>query len=286
MITPIPPVVPAGRMADNAQPGLPLPDGRRCGWMTASHDPATSRWNLLRPQTEDEARARIGRMRERWERETAAVRSVTREDGDEGAGAPPSTGIGLAVGPPDLHAKYSGRSDILGLAAWIDVGLDRGHAEIAYRVVPASRGTGMAAEAARRLTEWALPDLSGLHRLTLCHAVANEASRPVAGKAGFRLEGAPCATPSCTRTVGTTSTSTRACGATTRTTETNQTAWTTYTTGGTNDHDHHPHTAPPLRLRRPDARRSPDPARRGDVRAGRAPAADRRAVPRVRERAA
>ncbi|WP_328978214.1 GNAT family N-acetyltransferase [Streptomyces canus] len=196
MIAPIPPVVPAGRMADNAQPVLALPGGLKLRpWRTtdagalvaASHDPAISRWNLLPTLTEDEARARIGRMRERWERETAAVWAVAREDGGEGAHVLTSTGIGPA-GPRDEHAKNPGPGDILGLAAWINVDLDRGHAEIAYWVLPAGRGTGIAVEAARRLTDWALHDL-GLHRLTLCHAVANEASCRVAEKAGFRLEG-------------------------------------------------------------------------------------------------
>ncbi|WP_436844273.1 GNAT family N-acetyltransferase [Streptomyces canus] len=184
-------------MADNAQPVLPLPGGLELRpWRTtdagalvaASHDPAISRWNLLPPLAEDEARARIGRMRERWERETAAVWAVAREDGDEGAGVLTSTGICLAAGPRDEHAENPVPGDILGLAAWIDVDLDRGHAEIAYWVLPAGRGTGIAVEAARRLTDWALHDL-GLHRLTLCHAVANGASCRVAEKAGFRLEG-------------------------------------------------------------------------------------------------
>ncbi|MFF7641320.1 GNAT family N-acetyltransferase [Streptomyces canus] len=184
-------------MADNAQPVLPLPGGLQLRpWrpadagalVAASHDPAISRWNLLPTLTEDEARARIGRMRERWERETAAVWAVVREDGDEGASVLTSTGTGIAAGPRDEHGENPGRGDVLGLAAWIDVDLDRGHAEIAYWVPPAGRGTGIAVEAARRLTDWALHDL-GLHRLTLCHAVANEASCRVAQKAGFRLEG-------------------------------------------------------------------------------------------------
>ncbi|MFI8072531.1 GNAT family N-acetyltransferase [Streptomyces sp. NPDC086033] len=197
MIAPIPPVVPAGRMADNAQPVLALPGGLELRpWrmtdagalVAASHDPAISRWNLLPTLTEDEARARIGRMRERWERETAAVWAVARENAGQGAGVPTSTGIGPAAGPRDEHAQNPRPGDILGLAAWIDVDLDRGHAEIAYWVLPAGRGIGIAVEATRRLTDWALHDL-GLHRLTLCHAVANESSCRVAEKAGFPLEG-------------------------------------------------------------------------------------------------
>jgi len=172
MTDPIPPVVAVGRMSDNTQPTLDLPDGLHLRpWhptdapalTTASHDPAISQWNLLPPLTEDEARTRIGRMRERWRAETGAVWAVARTGGD----AP---------------------GDILGLAAWIGVDLQRGHAEIAYWVLPAGRGGGIAVEAVRRLTRWALDDL-GLHRLTLCHAVANQASCRVAEKAGFRLEG-------------------------------------------------------------------------------------------------
>ncbi|WP_437100600.1 GNAT family N-acetyltransferase [Streptomyces kronopolitis] len=53
---------------------------------------------------------------------------------------------------------------------------------------PAARGAGVAVEATRCLSRWALNDL-GLHRLRLCHSVANPASRRVADRAGFTLEG-------------------------------------------------------------------------------------------------
>lgn len=172
MIAPIPPVVPVGCMADNAQPVLDLP-GNGSGlelrsWRTAdagalvaaSHDPAISQWNLLPAISEDEARARIERMHERWTTETGAVWAIARP----------------------------GREEVLGLAALIGIDLHRGNAEIGYWVLPAGRGGGIAVEAARRLTRWALDDL-GLHRLTLCHSVANPASCRVAEKAGFRLEG-------------------------------------------------------------------------------------------------
>lgn len=180
MIAPIPPVVPAGRMADNAQPVLDLPgngngNGSDTGdglelrpWRTtdagalvaASHDPAISQWNLLPAVSEDEAHARIERMHERWTTERGAVWAIARPGG----------------------------GDVLGLAALIGIDLHRGNAEIGYWVLPAGRGAGIAVEAARRLTRWALDDL-GLHRLTLCHSVANMASCRVAEKAGFRLEG-------------------------------------------------------------------------------------------------
>jgi RimJ/RimL family protein N-acetyltransferase len=55
-------------------------------------------------------------------------------------------------------------------------------------VLPAARGTGVAARAVGALVGWALGDV-GLHRLELVHAVANTASCRVAGKAGYALEG-------------------------------------------------------------------------------------------------
>ena len=167
---PLPPVVPAGRLSDNTQPVLDLPGAglELRPWrladadalVAASHDPAIGHWNLLPAVSEDGARARIERMHERWTTETGAVWAVARRDGAE----------------------------VLGLAAWIGVDLQRGNAEIAYWLLPAGRGAGIAVEAARRLTRWALDDL-GLHRLTLCHSVANQASCRVAQKAGFQLEG-------------------------------------------------------------------------------------------------
>ncbi|MET8297579.1 GNAT family protein [Streptomyces sp. NPDC005180] len=43
-------------------------------------------------------------------------------------------------------------------------------------------------EATKRISRWAFEDL-GLHRLRLCHAVANSASCRVAEKAGYSIEG-------------------------------------------------------------------------------------------------
>jgi hypothetical protein len=117
VIAPTPPVLPADRMADNTRLVLSLPGGLELRpWSTtdagalvaASHDPAISRWNLLPTPTEDKARARIGRMRERWERETAAVWAVARGNTDQGAGVLTSTGIGPTAGPRDEHAHGRG----------------------------------------------------------------------------------------------------------------------------------------------------------------------------------
>ncbi|GCB45979.1 hypothetical protein SNL152K_3275 [Streptomyces sp. NL15-2K] len=156
-------------MSENAQPVLGLPDGLELRpWratdadalVAASHDPDISRWNLLPAQSPAEARTRIARMHTRWTAETAAIWAIARPAGGE----------------------------VVGLIGCNDIDLGGGSAELVYWVLPAGRGAGVAVEATRRLTRWALDDL-GLHRLRLCHSVANPASCRVAEKAGFALEG-------------------------------------------------------------------------------------------------
>jgi RimJ/RimL family protein N-acetyltransferase len=168
--TPIPAVVPAGRMAHAEQPLLPLsrefelelrpwrPDDADA-LVAAGQDPAIRQWNLLTVASPEDARRRIERMHERWRAETGAVWAIARPEG------------GTA----------------LGLIGWNDIDLAGGSAEIVYWVLPPARGGGVVVEATRRLSRWALDDL-GLHRLRLCHAVANTASCRVAEKAGFALE--------------------------------------------------------------------------------------------------
>ncbi|MFD7530834.1 GNAT family N-acetyltransferase [Streptomyces sp. NPDC059849] len=73
-----------------------------------------------------------------------------------------------------------------GLIGLNGIDLAGGSAEIIYWLLPAARGGGV--EAVRRVGRWALEDL-GLHRLRLCHSVANPASCRVALKAGYAFEG-------------------------------------------------------------------------------------------------
>ena len=68
------------------------------------------------------------------------------------------------------------------------VNLEFGYGQITYWVVPASRHRGVAVEAAREVSRWAI-DVLGLHRLEIRHSVANALSCRVAEKAGFSLEG-------------------------------------------------------------------------------------------------
>ncbi len=63
-------------------------------------------------------------------------------------------------------------------------------AVIAYWVSPAARGLRVAARALDAAARWSFAkDGLGLHRLSLDHALVNEASCRVATRAGFQLEG-------------------------------------------------------------------------------------------------
>ncbi|UKY54723.1 GNAT family N-acetyltransferase [Streptomyces inhibens] len=167
--SPISPVVPAGQMDRNPQPVLNLPSGLELRpWhlsdadvlVAASQDPAIRQWNLLLVESLGDARKRIERMHGRWQAELSALWAIARPGGGEA----------------------------MGLIGWGDIDLKDGSAEIVYWILPAARGGGVVVEAVKRVSQWALEDV-GLHRLRLCHSVANPASCRVAAKAGYSLEG-------------------------------------------------------------------------------------------------
>jgi RimJ/RimL family protein N-acetyltransferase len=167
----IDPVVPAGRLCGQPQPLLTLPSGHLLRpWradldapalLTAGQDPAIRHWNLFGVDSLDDARRRIQRMHERWQREQAAIWAI--------------------AGPGD-------DAPAVGLIGWRELDLAGGSAEIVYWLLPEARGGGVAVAAVRRLSQWALDEL-GLHRLVLCHSRANPASCRVAVKAGYAVEG-------------------------------------------------------------------------------------------------
>lgn len=167
--TPIPPVVPPGRMAALAQPSYDLPCGLRLRpWepydapalVAAYADPGIRHWNRPDPLTEERAVTRIARWRERWHAERSAVWALAPADG------------GCAVG-------------LIGLA---DLDLPGGSGEFMYWLLPAGRGAGATTEGLSVLTPWAFGEL-GLHRLRITHSVANPASCRVALTSGYPLEG-------------------------------------------------------------------------------------------------
>jgi RimJ/RimL family protein N-acetyltransferase len=78
--------------------------------------------------------------------------------------------------------------DFLGFAAIVRLDLDAAQGEIGYMLSRAARGRGAAAHAVRLLTDWGFAGL-GLERLELRIDHANDASKRVAERAGYRLEG-------------------------------------------------------------------------------------------------
>ncbi|MEU3505353.1 GNAT family N-acetyltransferase [Streptomyces hundungensis] len=169
MITPIPPVVSAGRMARQQQPSFVLPGGRELRpWresdadvlVASALDPDIVRWNRVEQLSLEAARAKIAHWGQRWTEEQAAIWAISRRADDRAVGL-----IGLA-----------------------DFDLRGGSAEILYWLLPAGRGGGAALDATLRVSRWALDEL-GLHRIRITHSVSNPASCRVARRAGFALEG-------------------------------------------------------------------------------------------------
>ncbi|MGC4748613.1 GNAT family N-acetyltransferase [Micromonospora sp. DT201] len=122
-------------------------------------DPAIAQWN---PQgggpIDDEVALLWVRRRADWSAGSHASMAVT------------SAADGKLLGSVSLHRIHD--SD----------------ASIGYWTLPAARGRGVAVRAVVRLTDWAFTDLR-LHRVELCHAVANPASCVVADRAGYPAEG-------------------------------------------------------------------------------------------------
>jgi RimJ/RimL family protein N-acetyltransferase len=60
--------------------------------------------------------------------------------------------------------------------------------EVGFLMAPRARGQGYATAAVREITRWGFDEL-GLHRVQWRAEVGNEASRRVAQKAGYEMEG-------------------------------------------------------------------------------------------------
>ena len=76
----------------------------------------------------------------------------------------------------------------LGFAAAVRIEAEARTAELGYIVAAPARGRGVASEALRELSAWAFRELDAL-RLELLIGVDNAASRRVAERAGYVLEG-------------------------------------------------------------------------------------------------
>lgn len=78
--------------------------------------------------------------------------------------------------------------EFLGLALAPRIERETRTAELGHIVAPSARGRGVATRALRLLTEWAFAELGAL-RLELLVGVENHASKRVAERNGYRLEG-------------------------------------------------------------------------------------------------
>lgn len=161
----IAPVIPAGRLRDQAQPELrrdgivlrPWGPDDVAALVEAYRDQAIQRWHV-RSMSEDEARRWVTERSQRWAAES---------------------GIDWAVAEGD---------EVVARVGFKALDLAEGRAEAAYWVLPSARGRGIAVRALRTATDWMFRH-AGFHRLVLEHAIDNEVSCRVALSAGYRLEG-------------------------------------------------------------------------------------------------
>ncbi|MFF2519675.1 GNAT family N-acetyltransferase [Streptomyces sp. NPDC058086] len=163
-----PPAIPSGFLADSPQPALPATGGLLLrpwepadapAFLSAYQDHKIHRWHTRRPATETQVREWFDAYRQDWEREKGGHWAITRDDGQ-----------------------------VLGRIALRGLDFDDGIAGVAYWVLPAARGAGVASRALTALTAWALDEI-GFHRLQLDHSTRNHASCRVATKSGYLLEG-------------------------------------------------------------------------------------------------
>jgi RimJ/RimL family protein N-acetyltransferase len=84
--------------------------------------------------------------------------------------------------------RDAGDDSFLGFAAVVELQLPERQGELGYMLAPHARGRGAAGRAVALLTRWCFEEL-GLERLEMRISPANEGSRRVAERAGYRLEG-------------------------------------------------------------------------------------------------
>ena len=162
------PALPAGSLAAQEQPHLPVRPGLALRpWrdddaptVRAAFDcPQIQRWHVRRIDGDDEARAWTAQWSSRWRDETAASWAIV-----------------------DADDRPLGQVGLRGVL------LVEASAHLSYWLVPAARGRGIATEALGALTRWSFTR-AGLHRLALEHSTANTASCRVATRADFPVEG-------------------------------------------------------------------------------------------------
>ena len=163
-----PPVIPSGSLSGSPQPVLPAVPGLLLrpwepadvpAFLSAYQDREIRRWHTRRPLSEAHVLAWFDAYRLDWQREQGGHWAIARDDGE-----------------------------VLGRIASRGWDFDDGIAGVAYWVLPAARGAGVATHAVLALSAWALEEI-GFYRLHLDHSTRNHASCRVATKSGYLLEG-------------------------------------------------------------------------------------------------
>jgi RimJ/RimL family protein N-acetyltransferase len=95
---------------------------------------------------------------------------------------------GRADGSREGFAVVDEEGTFLGLALAFGIDRDGRELELGYVVAPEARGRGVASEALRLLTDWAVRELDPL-RIQLQISADNPASKRVASNAGYVYEG-------------------------------------------------------------------------------------------------
>lgn len=95
---------------------------------------------------------------------------------------------GRAEGTREAFAMVEDGGSLVGLAVAPSIDRATRTAELGYMVVPGARGRGVATAALRLLSEWAFAELGAL-RVELIISLDNPASKAVAARCGYRLEG-------------------------------------------------------------------------------------------------
>lgn len=95
---------------------------------------------------------------------------------------------GRKTGEREAFAIAGDDGEFLGVAFAPTIDAESAEAELGYVIAPHARGRGVASEALDRLTRWAFEEL-GILRAYLIIDVENTASKRVAERAGYTLEG-------------------------------------------------------------------------------------------------
>jgi RimJ/RimL family protein N-acetyltransferase len=92
------------------------------------------------------------------------------------------------AGTREGFAAFGADGEFLGMALAPAIDREAGEVELGYMVAPAARGRGVATAMLRQLTDWAFAH-AGAQRIALIIDVRNGASRRVAERCGYTLEG-------------------------------------------------------------------------------------------------